>query len=412
MTANPLAELSLTELRERTSAKWSTYPTDVLPLWIAEMDVPLAPAVRAALRDAVERGDTGYPAGTGYAEALRDFARDRWGWSGVDVGRTAVVADVMTGIVEAIRLITDPGDVVVVTPPVYAPFHAFVTHAGRRVVEAPLGADGRLDAGGLERAFVAARARSDRPVLLLCNPHNPTGAVHTRAELEHLAGLAGRHGVRIVSDEIHAPLVLDGARFTPLLSVRGADTAFALFSASKAWNLAGLKAALLVAGPEAVDDLARLPEVVGHGPSHLGVLAHTAALRDGRDWLDALLVGLAGNRRLLTDLVTEHLPTTGLYRPEATYLGWLDCRRLGVDEPAADGPAALADLAGPARFFLDHAGVAVSSGHAFGTGGRGHVRINFATSPEILTEAVTRMGRAVTDPGSTAGLPGPAGRSR
>ncbi|WP_300014784.1 MalY/PatB family protein [Pseudonocardia sp.] len=398
MTANPLAELSLAELRERTSAKWRTHPADVLPLWVAEMDVRLAPAVRAALHDAVERGDTGYPAGEAYAEALRDFARDRWDWTGVDVGRTALVADVMIGIVEAIRLITEPGDAVVVTPPVYAPFYAFVTHADRRVVEAPLGADGRLDTLTLERAFAEARTLGVHPVLLLSNPHNPTGAVHTRAELERLAALARRHGVRIVSDEIHAPLVLDGARFTPFLSVRGAEDAFVLFSASKAWNLAGLKAALLVAGPEAVDDLARLPEEVGHGPSHLGVLAHTAALRDGVDWLDALLLGLADNRRLLTELVAEHLPATDLHRPEGTYLGWLDCRHLGVEEPSAgDGPAVVTDLAGPARFFLDHARVALSSGHVFGTGGRGHVRINFATSPEILTEAVTRMGRAAGD---------------
>src|SRR6185503_12712764 len=140
------------------------------------------------------------------------------------------------------------------------------------------------------------------------NPHNPTGVVPTRTELQAVAELAARYGVRVISDEIHAPLVLPGASFTPFLSVPGSADGFALFSASKGWNLAGLKAALLVAGPDALDDLARLPEEVGHGPSHLGVLAHTAAFTDGGEWLDQLLAGLAANRELLGRLVAERLP--------------------------------------------------------------------------------------------------------
>ncbi|MGY1723101.1 MalY/PatB family protein [Blastococcus sp. SYSU DS0533] len=391
---NPFLQVTLDELRRRTSVKWRTYPADVLPLWVAEMDVLLAPPVREALHRAVETGDTGYPAGQEYPEAVAAFAAERWGWSGVDPARTALVPDVMTGIVEVLRLLTGPGDVVVVTPPVYAPFYAFVEHAGRAVAEAPLDADGRLDLPTLEAAFAGARARCAHPVFLLCNPHNPTGAVHTRAELEAVAALARRHGVRIVSDEIHAPLILPGARFVPWLSV--ADDGFALLSASKAWNLAGLKAAVVVAGPDSADDLARLPEEVGHGPSHLGVLAHTAAFREGGGWLDALLAALDDNRRLLQQLVAEHLPATTLRAPEGTYLAWLDCRPLGLPpEAPGGGLAVVSDLDGPARFFLDHARVALSSGHVFGTGGAGHVRINLATSPAVLTEALTRMGRAV-----------------
>lgn len=399
MISNPLTELSLAELRMRTSMKWRMHPADVLPLWVAEMDVSLAPAVRAAIGHAVEIGDTGYPAGRAYAEAFRDFAAARWGWGGVDVARTAIVPDVMLGVVETLRLITNPGDVVIVTPPVYAPFYAFVTHADRRILEAPLTAGGRLDLGALDAAFVTARAESDSPVLLLSNPHNPTGTVHSRAELERLAGLARHHGVRVVSDEIHAPLILDGSQFTPFLSTASAGDAFALVSASKGWNLAGLKAALLIAGEDAADDLARLPEEVGHGPSHVGILAHTAAFRDGGDWLDGLLAGLDANRDLLETLIAEHLPATRLRRPEGTYLGWLDCRSLNLDASSTpvtpDRPAAAADISGPAKFFLDTARVALSSGHVFGRGGEGHVRINFATSPAVLTDAVTRMGRAL-----------------
>ncbi|MFB7112140.1 MalY/PatB family protein [Streptomyces sp. NPDC056291] len=397
---DPLVQLSLEQLRQRSSMKWRAHPEDVLPLWVAEMDVPLAPAVADTLRRAIALGDTGYPHGTGYAEAVAAFAATRWGWDGLRVENTALVPDVMLGIVEVLRLITGPGDAVIVCSPVYPPFYAFVTHDGREVVEARLGPDLRIDLAGLEDAFIRARRNGRRAAFLMSNPHNPTGVVHTRAELEAIAALARRHGVRVVSDEIHAPLVLPGAVFTPFLSVPGSENGFALTSASKAWNLAGLKAAVAIAGTEAADDLRRMPEEVGHGPSHLGILAHTAAFRDAADWLDELLLGLDANRSLLGELVKEHLPDVGYVPPQGTYLAWLDCTGLGLhDDRPTDGPGIVSDLAGPAKLFLDDARVALSSGHVFGSGGAGCVRLNFATSPAILREALTRMGRAVADLG-------------
>jgi cystathionine beta-lyase len=368
------------------------------------MDVKLPPTVADALHRAVDNGDTGYPYGTGYAEAVSEFASQRWQWHDLEVSRTSVVPDVMLGIVEVLRLVTDRGDTVVVNSPVYAPFYAFVSHDGRRVIEAPLGDDGRIDLDALEETFASARSSGGsggRVAYLLCNPHNPTGSVHTAHELRGVAERARRFGVRVVSDEIHAPLILAGAKFTPYLSVPGAENAFALTSASKAWNLCGVKAALAIAGPESAADLRRMPEEVGHGPSHLGVIAHTEAFRTGGDWLDALLQGLDANRTLLGDLVTEHLPGVKYQWPQGTYLAWLDCRDLGFDDPdaedAAEGLAVVSDLSGPARWFLGHARVALSSGHVFGTGGAGHVRMNFATSQAILAEAVARMGRALLD---------------
>jgi cystathionine beta-lyase len=392
---NPLEELTLEQLRQRTSMKWRAHADDVLPLWVAEMDVNLAPTVADALRRAIDNGDTGYPCGTAFAEAVSEFASRRWQWRDLDVSRTAVVPDVMLGVVEMLRLVTDRGDAVIVNPPVYAPFYAFVSHDGRRVVEAPLDADGRIDLGALEETFGRARASGGKVAYLLCNPHNPTGSVHTADELRGVADLARRFGVRVVSDEIHAPVVLSGSRFVPYLTVAGAEDALALTSASKAWNLSGLKAALAIAGPEAAADLRRLPEEVSHGPSHLGVIAHAEAFRSGADWLDTLLRGLDENRTLLGDLVAEHLPGVKYQPPQGTYLAWLDCRQLGFDEEATDGLAVVADLAGPARWFLERARVALSSGHVFGTGGAGHVRLNFATSQQILTEALSRMGRAL-----------------
>ena len=364
--------------------KWRTYPDDVLPLWVAEMDVPLAEPIVRALTDALALGDTGYPAGTGYAEALADFAGKRWGWDGLAVERTAIVPDVMLGVVEMLKLVTGLGDSVVVNSPVYPPFYQFVEHMDRRVVEAPLGVDLRIDLDTLDETFQRATTDGRRAAFLLCSPHNPTGTVHTADELSAVAALADRHGVRVVADEIHAPLTAGGVTFVPYLSVPGGESGLSLMSASKAWNLAGLKAALAIAGPAAAADLARLPEEVSHGPSHLGVLAHTAALRDGTAWLDALLAGLDDNRRLLADLLAEHLPAIA-YRPgEATYLAWLDCRALGLD-----------DGADPADVFLERGRVALNSGIPFGTGGAGHARLNLATSPELIIEGVRRMAAAL-----------------
>ncbi|MET8976931.1 MalY/PatB family protein [Streptomyces sp. NPDC004539] len=374
----PPLQVPLGRLRRRTSMKWRTYPADVLPLWVAEMDVDLAEPVVRAVSDALALGDTGYPAGTAYAEALAEFAAKRWGWEGLAVERTAVVPDVMLGVVEMLRLVSGPGDAVVVNSPVYTPFYQFVGNLGRVVVEAPLTQDGRIGFGVLEETFARLRAAGGRPVYLLCSPHNPTGTLHTAAELAQVAALARAYGVRVVADEIHAPVVSAGSRFVPYLSVAGAEGGLSLMSASKAWNLAGLKAAVAVAGPEAGADLARLPEEVGHGASHLGVIAHTAALRDGGDWLDALLTGLDANRRLLSESLAAHLPSIRYTPAPATYLAWLDCRPL---ELSAD----------PASVFLDRGRVALNSGPSFGTGGEGFVRLNLATSAEVLEEGVRRM---------------------
>ncbi len=218
---NPFEQVSLTELRGRSSMKWRAHPADVLPLWVAEMDVLTPEPVVRALADAVARGDTGYPAGTEYAEALRDFAAERWDWAGLEVDRTVLAADVMTGAVELLRLVTRPGGAVVVNCPVYPPFYAFIAHMDRRVVEAPLSPAGRIDFAALEAAFAEVTRDGAPAAFLLCSPHNPTGTVHTRDELAHVAELAGRFGVRVVVDEIHAPLVLPGARFAPYLSLPG-----------------------------------------------------------------------------------------------------------------------------------------------------------------------------------------------
>ena len=379
--SNPLNVLSLAQLRQRTSMKWRRFDADVLPLWVAEMDVPLPEPVVRAVTNAIAIGDSGYSHGAAYGEAMADFADERWGWR-FDVAASTNVADVMGGIVEILNVITGPGDAVVVNSPVYTPFYRFVEHIGRRVVEAPLGDDHRIDLSVLERAFAEAAAAGRRAAFLLCSPHNPTGTVHSRSELAGVAALAQRHRVRVVADEIHAPIVLAGAAHIPYLSLPGTARAFSLLSASKGWNLAGLKAALAVAGAEATQDLALMPEGVRDGPSHVGVIAHVAALRHAGAWLDELLAGLEANRRLLRELLGELLPAVDHVRPQGTYLAWLDCRPLAMGED-------------PAAVFLERGRVALSPGPLFGSGGDGRVRLNFATSTDILTHAVERMASAL-----------------
>ena len=359
--------------------KWVAYPPDVLPLWVAEMDAAPCPAVVEAVTAAVARGDTGYGWGPRYAGAVARYARGAWEWE-VDPNSTQVVTDVMIGASEVLRLLTDEGGPVVVSPPVYDSFFGFVDAIGRRRLDAPLTGSGRLDPEALAAAFREATSRGERAAYLLCNPQNPTGTVHSRDELTTLATLAEEHGVRVVADEVHAPLVLPGSpRFTPYLTVPGAERGFAVFSPSKGWNLAGLKSALVIAGDRAGADLERLHEVHTHGSSHVGAIAHVAALEQGGEWLATLLGELSANVDLLDRLLAEHLPGIRWRRPEATYLAWLDCRDLGLGDD-------------PAQAFRRRGRVALGSGPRYGAVvGRGFARLNLATSPEVIEEAVRRM---------------------
>ncbi|SDB83775.1 cystathione beta-lyase [Raineyella antarctica] len=370
----------LAELRTRTSMKWRRYPEDVLPLWVAEMDCRVAEPVAAALHAAIDRGDTGYPAGPVYEEATTRFAADAWGLE-LDPDRIGLMPDVMGGIRNALQVVTAPGDHVVVNPPVYMPFFPAVTGTGRRLLEVPMQADGSLDLAGLEEAFTGRRG--PRPTAyLMSSPHNPTSRAHGAEELATVARLAAENNIRVVVDAIHAPLTAPDVPYVPYLAQAGAEDALVLFSASKAWNLAGLKAAVMVAGPAAVDSLAAVPYDAARGAaSHLAVLSHAVALDEGRPWLAQLRTELAANRELLDRLLAAHLPQVTQLPGNATYLAWLDCTALGLDDPQ--------------RHFLDRARVALNPGPAFGAPGEGHVRLNLATSPEILTRAVEQMAASL-----------------
>lgn len=370
MSDYPLDAITESQLRIRQSAKWKVYPDDVLPLWVAEMDYPLAEPIRQTLKSAVDAGDTGYADPRGLGESFAPWARRRWGWE-VAPADVKVAPDVVTAIIELLLVATKPGDGVVIDPPVYMPFATTIRRLGRSVIEAPV-VEHHLDLAAIERAYAKAR------VHLLCSPHNPTGTVHTRAELARVAELAEEHDVLILSDEIHAPLTYSGATHLPFPLVDPRNV-IVLSSASKAYNLAGLKASVMIAQSDKTRAvMARLPEELPYHAGHLGVLGSRAAFERGEAWLAEIMRTLDRNRKLLVDLLAAKLPAVKYTPPQASYLAWLDCRALGLDED-------------PQKFFLTKAKVALSAGPPFGTNGEGFVRLNLATSRGILEEAVRRM---------------------
>lgn len=362
----------------RTSEKWRTFPPDVLPMFVAEMDYALAPPIARALHAAIDRSDTGYA----WPKALRDvfpgYAARAFGWD-LRPEYVFTVNDVMGGITEALRALTSPGDGIVIMPPVYPPFFEIIRAAGRRVVEAPLCADRdwAMDTDAIERAL-----RDGARVVLLCNPHNPVGRVFTEAELHALADLAALYDALVISDEIHAQLLYPGFTHVPferVASPLGVESVV-LMSASKGWNIPGLKCAQMIAGSERTRAaFTALPKDVSNRVGHLGVIATIAAYEEGDAWLRETLALLDANRTR----IARALPDVGYRIPDATYLAWLDFR----ETPLGDEPA---------RALVSDAKVALTRGRAFGEQGRGYARLNFATSPDVLDDALARI-RACID---------------
>ena len=378
----PVHADSLELLRLRTSEKWTLYPPDVLPLFVAEMDYPLAPAVSDALIARVRASDTGYVASPApVAEAFAGFAARRWGWE-IDPAGIRTTTDVSVAIVETLRQVLQPGDRVIITPPVYPPFFELIPEAGGRVVTVPLIDDGTgwaFDFEGLESAF-AAGARA----LLLCNPQNPLGLVHSAATLSRIADLAARHGAVVVSDEIHAALTHTDAVFTPFLSVSDAarEHGITVTAASKAFNLAGVKCAMMIAASARTTAILDGMSVeVLWRTSILGLHGSVAAFTASDDWLDGVIRSIEQNRVLLGNLLATRLPGVRYREPHASYLTWLDFRELGW----GDDPSIRA---------LDVARVALNPGPSFGELGRGFARLNIACSPDVLEQAIARLAAA------------------
>jgi len=369
---------------ESRGEKWNLYAEDVLPLWVADMDLPHADPVRRELQRALDQGDIGYPihpAPTDVPDLYAAWAAERHGWQ-VDPRHVELITDVVQGMYVALDRFSEPGDGAIVQTPIYPPFRGSVRTMKRRTLEVPL-----VDSGtGYEIDLDAVRAAAaEAKIFLLCSPHNPTGRVFTRAELEGLAEIACEHDLLVVADEIHGDLTLPGAEFVPLASLSPEVEArtLTLTSASKAFNLAGLRTAIAVFGSaEQKRRFNSLPRHVRGGVGILGIEATRTAWRHGGPWLAALIEHLDGNRAFIAKTVSEQLPGVIYHAPEATYLAWLDCRALEL-EP------------NPHAFFVEKARVGLSNGADFGAPGKGFVRLNFATSRAIVAEALERMAKAL-----------------
>jgi cysteine-S-conjugate beta-lyase len=377
-----LGTCSPAELAQRKSFKWRTYPSDVLPAFVAEMDFTVADEISEAVRAALAIGDTGYPHLGELGEAFASFAARRLGWTPRSDWIFAI-PDVMTGIVEVLLATTPHDSGIVINPPVYGPFFFRLGFIGRRIVEAPLR---RLDDGSYDLdvdVLDQALARPDVSAYLLCSPHNPLGIVWERDRLTAVAELCERHDVQLLVDEIHAPLTMPEARYVPFGSLDHPMTgrAYVFSSASKGWNIAGLKCGVAVAGSaQGAEVLAERWEALLC--SHLGLLASVAAFAEAEHWLDAVVAQIDENRKVLAEQLREQLPGVGYVPGSATFLAWLDCRGLGLG-------------ADPAAAFLERGRVALSPGRDFGEQGAGFARLNIGTSPELITEAVRRMALAV-----------------
>jgi len=379
----PIVDLTDAEARRSLVLKWGTVPEDVLPAWVAEMDYALDPVVQEAVVRAVHDGVAGYPV-YGYTpelgEAYAAFAARHYG-SSVEPEWVTPVVDVTAGVRVALDVLSQDGPVVFLVPG-YSPQLDVAALTGRKRVDLVVDPDASRAEVDLDQldALLAEGART----LLLTQPHNPWGRVFTRSELEGIRDVVSRHGARVVSDEIHAPLVLPGAQHTSYLDLPGThDHAVAVVAASKAFNTAGLRCAQLVVPDAAArQTLVDQPMARNDSWSPLGVVAAVAAYTDGDPWLASLVERLDQLRTLLGRLLAEHLPLVRMRPLEATYLVWLDVRAYGHDDPA--------------EVALERGRVKVGPGHEYAPGLPGHVRLNLATSPERLTEIVRRLAAAWT----------------
>ena len=384
--------LTVDQLRARRGVKWLRYPADVLPAWVADMDFAVPDAVQEAIEQIASRREYGYGTGHGLrdgenslAAAFAEHMAARFGWQ-ADPDGVVPVSELIQAMWASIYAFSEPGDGIVIQTPIYPPFLNTTAGTERRLVENRLLDDGTryvLDVDGL-RNVVDDTTR----ILMLANPHNPTGRVFERAELQALADMALERNLTVISDEIHSDLVYSGHKHIPFASL-GPDIAartITLTSATKGFNIPGLRCALMHFGSQGLKEKfqEKFPERLMGALNVVGIDATIAAWRHGQPWLKSVMTVLEANRDRLTQFLAAEMPGIRYRQPEATYLSWLDCNPLNL--PTS-----------PYQFFLDRAKVGLNDGADFGEAGVGCVRLNFGTSPEILDQILNRMAGAIRE---------------
>ena len=377
--AEKLRAFPLSELRKRKSVKWRFYEKDVLPLPVAEMDFPIAEPIKSALQDMIDRSDAGYLGPfPELFEAFQNFSNELWSWN-PDVSQMRTATDVGVGVVEVMRTLIQPGDKVLLNSPIYDNMWRWITEVKAELIDVPLKRNQleySLDLEAIESAY-----RTGVKVHLLCSPHNPVGTVFDRESLSKLADLAKHYQVIVISDEIHAPLTFVERKFVPFLSVSDAarEIGITVTSASKTFNLAGLKCALIITENVALKEkINAMPISVGYRASLFGAVAATSAMSECSEWLSGVLLTLDENRKLIKKIIDTRIPSIGYRIPDFGYLAWLDLTALGLGDD-------------PAKVLLERGKLAVNGGHMYGPEHSSFIRFNFGTSPEIITEAFERI---------------------
>ncbi len=379
-------DLNLDRVRNRPGIKWERHGNDVLSAWVADMDVEVPDFIKQAVIERIEVGGLGY----GFydepipvLEAFKSRMSTAFGWN-VETEDVMRVHDVIQGLEWVLHTLTPPGSEIVVQTPVYPPFYSSVEGIGRKWVANPLLESEK--GWALDFDHLAEVAKGDNvSALLLCHPHNPCGYVMTPADLAQIIEIADANNLLVISDEIHCDLVYSPHRHVPTASISelAAQRTVTLTAATKTFNMAGLRMAFIHSSSRQYSPQLKeiRPRMIG-GINGLGQVATVAGWEKGDAWIAELVAGLDHNRHLLAELLKEHLPEIRYRPPQATYLSWLDCRELDLGDD-------------PAETFMSRGKVALNSGLDFGIEGTGHVRLNFATSPEMLTMIVERMASAV-----------------
>lgn len=373
----------LEQLRARTSAKWKAFDPDVLPMHVAEMDFEISDAIKKTVTDLVSNSDLGYAiAPKALGPAFSNFSSRHWGYA-PNPDWMIPATDVGVASVELLRVLIAPGEKVLVNTPVYSSFMKWIKEVGGVAVDAPLNVNDfrwQLDLNAIEDGF-----KSGAKVYLLCSPHNPVGAVHSKQDLIAIAEMASKYGVTVIADEIHAPLTFKKSTFTPYLSVseNARETGINVTSSSKSFNTAGLKGAIIsVASLEQKKIFARLPAAVPWRASIVGLASMVAAFSESDQWISDTVDQIESNFELLEQSLGV-LPGVTLAKAEATYLAWLDVSALG--------------LSNPQREILKTARVSVVAGvdHAIAGGYENFIRVNIGTYPELVLEGVSRIAKLV-----------------
>ena len=378
---------SVTPRRGTLSYKWDSAPEGVLPMWVADMDFKTAPAIIDALRKRVDNGIFGYTrVPDEYYEAVTSWFRRRHGWT-IDRDMMIYTSGVVPAISAIIKSLAKPGEKVIVQTPVYNCFFSSIRNNGCVILESPLIRNSDTYDIDFQRLEKDA-SDPDTTLMLLCNPHNPAGRVWSRDELRRIADICARHGVTVISDEIHCEFVFDGYRYTPFATVSGVSGCHAVVcvSPSKAFNIAGLQIANIIAPDEEtrarIDKAININEVCDVNP--FGVIATIAAYNEGEEWLLQLLDYIKGNYEFMKDFCGKNLPDFPIARLEATYLVWMDCTRLGLKSEALE------------EKLIEDVSLWLNAGTMYGTvDGEGYMRWNIACPRSVLEEGLQRFHRFV-----------------